>query len=75
MIRVHSAIYRALWITVAVLGVLLLTMPLMLFSGDVHPHDPEAFRTQAIFSGLAGAATLSYSVWRLIIPLKARPRE
>lgn len=75
MIRVHSAVYRLLWIVVAVIGTLLLTVPLMLFSDGVHPHDPEAFRIQAIFSGLAGAAILTYSVWRLIMPLKAPPQK
>lgn len=74
MIKVHPAIYRLLWITCAVLGTLLLSMPLMLFSEDVHPSDPESFRTWAITAGTIGGITLAYSVWRLLKPLKSPPK-
>jgi hypothetical protein len=53
----------------------MLTMPLMLFSNDVHPHDPDAFRIEAILGGLAGAAIPAYSLWRLLKPLKAPRRK
>jgi len=69
------AVYRLLWITMAALGALLLTMPLILLSDDVHPHDPAAFQVQAILGGVIGLAVLVYSLWRLLRPLRAPPRE
>lgn len=75
MIKVHPAIYRLLWITCAVIGTLLLSMPLMLFSEDVHPSDPESFRTTAIAFGIVGGIALAYSIWRLLKPLKSPRKE
>lgn len=75
MIKVHPTVYRVVWITCAVFSAILAVGPLMLLSEDVHPHDPEEFRATTIGFGVIGAIALAYSLWRLIRPLKAPPRE
>lgn len=75
MIKVHPTIYKLLWITCAVVSTLLLTLPLMLFSEDVHPSDPEAFTSTAIAAGTIGGIALAYSIWRLLKPLRTPPIE
>jgi hypothetical protein len=72
LIKVHPALYRLLWIAVAVLGAILLFAPLMLLLDDVTASN-ETSRYVLLASGAVGLFTLLYALRRLIWPLKAPP--
>jgi membrane protein implicated in regulation of membrane protease activity len=75
VIKIHPGLYRALWITCAVLCTILIASPLMLISPDVRAQNAGALQTQLIAFAILGVFALAYSIWRLVKPLKPPPSE
>lgn len=74
MIRVHPTIYRLLWITCAVFGVVLLVGPLALLSDGVTATN-DTSRYVLLAGGACGLFVLLYALRRLLWPLRSTPPQ